>query len=220
MGNEIRTGWTSGATLTAVIRRKSDSYVWYPTDGVWEAFGTGARANSNYDITLVDKSGDYYVGNFDANIADPALYDVILLVGGVFAGIQALNWDGSQRDETYKRLAGGAGYIGDYKANYTVVFTWESGQVTASGGTIRVYKDGSVSEVNIPTGVTEILDFDGMTGKHRVEIDLSANSFYSLKSGYSVIRKDATIFGQTLTFTIAEFSIQNRFEHKPFRPGG
>jgi len=218
--HEIRTGRTSGATLSAVVRRRADQKVWYPAGAVWEAFGTGSRTNSDYDIALTDHSGDYYSGHFDANITDPELYDVILLVEGVYAGIQGLNWDGSQRDESYKQLATGAGYKGDYKEGGQVSFFWESGQVTASGGTVRVYKDGDISQVTVPTGVTETLDFDGITGRHRVEIDMSVNPLYSIGSDYSVVRKDVTIFGQTVTLVIAEFSVQHRYKHKPFRPGG
>lgn len=221
MSNEIRTGFTSGNTLSAVVRRRADAYVWYPAGGVWETFGGGAgRTNSDYDIALADKGGDYYVGDFDANIIEPELYDLVLLVGGVFAGIQQFNWDGTQRDESYKHLAVGAGYVGDYRVNGNVVFTWESGQVTASGGSVRVYKDGNISQVTVPTGITETIDFDGMAGMHRVEIDLSANSFYSKDSDYSVVRKDVTVSGQAVTLVIAAFSIENRYEHKPFNPGG
>ena len=92
------------------------------------------------------------MGDFDADITDPAMYDVILLIGGVFAGIQGLTWNGSSREENTKQLAAGRGYIGDYKAKDTVVFTWESGQVTVSGGSIRVYKDANVSEVTVRPG--------------------------------------------------------------------
>ncbi|MCJ7483873.1 MAG: hypothetical protein MUO31_13020 [Thermodesulfovibrionales bacterium] len=219
MSNEIRTGFTSGNTLTAVIRRKSDFFVWYPAANVWEAFGTGARTNADYDIALVDKGGDWYVGDFDADITDPLMYDVILLIGGVFAGIQGLEWNGSSREENTKQLATGRGYIGDFKVNDTLSFTWESGMITASGGSIRVYKDGNTSEVTVPTGVTETLDFDSITGKHKVEIDLSANTFYSKKSDYTVIRKDVVIFGQTLDLVIAEFSIEHR-TRRGFVPGG
>lgn len=220
MSSEIRTGFTSGNTLTAVIRRKSDFFVWYPTNNAWEVFGGGAgRTNSDYDISLVDKSGDYYVGDFDADITDAALYDVLLLVGGVFAGIQGLDWNGSSRDESTKQLAQGRGYIGDYKANGIVNFTWESGQVSASGGTVRVYKNNGTTEIAVPTGVTETLNFDSVTGQNRVEIDLNVNPSYTKKSDYSVVRKDVTIFGQVLTLTIAEFSIENR-TRRGFVPGG
>lgn len=114
----------------------------------------------------------------------------------------------------------GAGYIGDYKVDETVAFTWKSGQVTASGGSIKVYKDANTSEVTVPTGVTEYIDFDSITGNHRVEIELNANSFYAKRSDYTVVRDNVIIHGQTITLVIAEFSIQNRYEHIPFRPGG
>lgn len=220
MSAEIRTGWSSGATLSAVVRRRADAYVWYPAGGAWEVFGTGGRTNADCDILLTDHGGNYYVGDFDANITDPELYDLILLVGGVFAGIQGLNWDGSQRDETYKQLASGAGYIGDFKKDKTIHFFWESGQVTASGGTITVYRDGGTSEATIPTGVEEALDFAGVTGRHRVEIDLSVNPFYKIGSDYGVVRNGVTIFGQTITLVIAEFSIEHRWTNVHFRYGG
>lgn len=220
MSNEIRTGFASGNTLSAVARRRADQYVWYPSGGVWEVFGTGDRTNADYDISLTDKGGNYYVGDFDGNITEPELYDLILLVGGVFAGMQQFNWDGTQRDESYKHLATGAGYVGDYKANGLVVFTWASCQVTPSGGSVRVYKDSDEAEVTVPTGVTETIDFDSNTGRHRVEIDLSANSFYSRRSDYSVLRKDVVIYGMIMSLEIAAFSIENRYEHKPFSPGG
>jgi len=49
---------------------------------------------------------------------------------------------------------------------------------------------------------------------------LNVNAFYAVESDYSVVRNGVSIFGQTITLVIAEFSIQHRFEHKPFRPGG
>ena len=126
----------------------------------------------------------------------------------------------SAENNALNGLAQSAGYIGDFKEDKTISFFWESGQVTASGGTIRVYKDGNTSEITVPTGITETIDFDGMTGRHRVEIDLSANPSYSIDSDYSVVRKDVVISGQTISLVIAEFSIQHRYEHRPFRPGG
>jgi len=220
MASEIRTGFTSGNTLTAVIRRKSDFYVWYPTGGVWEVFGTGARTNADYDIALVDKTGDWYVGDFDANITDPANYDVLILIGGVYAGIQGLEWSGSARDESAKKLANGAGWIGDCLEDSTISFFWESGIVTASGGTTQVYKNNGTTPCTVPTGVTETLNFNSVTGKHRIELDLSANAFYVKNADFSVVRNAVTVFGQVITLVIAEFSIEHRYEHKPFRPGG
>jgi hypothetical protein len=220
MSAEIRTGWPSGASLSAVVRRRVDAYVWYPAGTVWEAHGTGGRTNSDYDIALTDKLGDYYIGTFDANITDPDLYDVLLLVGGVFSAIHSLKWDGSQRDETYKKLAEGAGYIGNFKKDRILSFFWESGQVTASGGAIRVYKGGNTDYAIYPTGVTEAIDFAGVKGRHRVEIDLGATPFYAIENDYGVVRSSVIIFGQIVTLVIAEFSIEHRYEHKPFRPGG
>lgn len=147
---------------------------------------------------------------------------------GWFTGIctGVLAWRGpmiifrtTEENNALNALAVGAGYIGDYKAGDSLAFTWESGQVTVSGGTIRVYKDANTTEVTVPTGVTETLDFDSLTGRHRVEIELNANVFYTKNSDYSVIRKDVAISGQTITIEIAEFSIENR-TRRGFVPGG
>jgi len=67
MANEIHVDYTSGNTLYAVVRNGAGE-VWYVGGQVFEAWGTGSRAADDYDISLTDKSGHRYVGNFDSNI--------------------------------------------------------------------------------------------------------------------------------------------------------
>ena len=67
MANEIHVDYTSGNTLYAVVRN-SVGEVWYAGGQVFETWGTGGRAADDYDISLIDKSGNRYVGNFDSNI--------------------------------------------------------------------------------------------------------------------------------------------------------
>ena len=68
MANEIHVDYTSGSTLYAVVRNGAGE-VWYAGGQVFESWGTGGRAANDYDTSLTDKSGNRYVGNFDANIA-------------------------------------------------------------------------------------------------------------------------------------------------------
>jgi len=68
MANEIHIDYPSGNTVYAVVRNTSGQ-VWYPSGQVFEDWGTNGRDADDYDMTLTDKSGDRYVGDFDANIS-------------------------------------------------------------------------------------------------------------------------------------------------------
>jgi len=65
--NEIRSFQESGNTLYSVIR-EVDGDVWYITGQVFEAWGTDARTANDYDIALTDKSGGFYVGDFNTAV--------------------------------------------------------------------------------------------------------------------------------------------------------
>jgi hypothetical protein len=67
MANEIHIDYTSGNMLYAVVRNSAGE-VWYPVGQVFESWGTGGRTADDYDISLTDKSGSRYVGDFDVNI--------------------------------------------------------------------------------------------------------------------------------------------------------
>lgn len=68
MANEIHVDYPSGSNLYAVIRNSSGQ-VWYPAGQAFEIWGYDHRDADDYDISLTDKSGDIYIGNFDSNIA-------------------------------------------------------------------------------------------------------------------------------------------------------
>jgi hypothetical protein len=67
MANEIHADYASGNTLYAVVRNKAGD-VWYPAGQVFEAWGTDGRSVDDYDLSLTDKNGGRYVGDFDGNI--------------------------------------------------------------------------------------------------------------------------------------------------------
>ena len=68
MSNEIHINYSSGSTLYAVIRN-GVGQVWYAGGQVFEAWGTSGRTANDYDISLTDKGGSRYVGDFDNNIS-------------------------------------------------------------------------------------------------------------------------------------------------------
>jgi hypothetical protein len=67
MSNEIHINYSSGSTLYAVIRNEAGE-VWYSSGQVFEPWGTGSRTANDYDISLTDKGGSRYVGDFGGNI--------------------------------------------------------------------------------------------------------------------------------------------------------
>jgi hypothetical protein len=67
MSNEIHIDYTSGSTLYAVVRNGAGK-VWYAGGQVFESWGTGNRTANDYYISLTDKGGSRYVGDFDGNI--------------------------------------------------------------------------------------------------------------------------------------------------------
>ena len=67
MANEIQADYASGNTLYAVIRNNSGG-VWYIAGEAFETWGTDGRDADDYNISLIDKGGSRYIGNFDGNI--------------------------------------------------------------------------------------------------------------------------------------------------------
>jgi hypothetical protein len=67
MANEIHIDYASGNTVYAVVRNGTGQ-VWYPAGQAFEDWGTSGHDADSYDISLADKYGDRYVGDFDADI--------------------------------------------------------------------------------------------------------------------------------------------------------
>ena len=110
-------------------------------------------------------------------------------------------------------------YLGDFSVGATVKFKWNTtvagtGSVTRStNGTVRIYKDASVTQRTSASGITDTEDFDALTGLHHLTIDLSDNTdagFYASGSDYQVVVEGMVAGGETFNVTIANFSIENR----------
>ena len=111
MSNEIHADYTSGNTLYAVIRNKAGD-VWYISGEVFEAWGTAGRDADGYDISLTDKSGSKYVGDFDNNIPAGRYCVQIFLQAGAnpddsdsLIGSSELFWSGTGKITPDKLLA-------------------------------------------------------------------------------------------------------------------
>lgn len=68
MANEIHIDYQSGFAVYAVIRNTAGE-VWNPSSQVFESWGSAGHDADDYDISLVDKGGDRYTGDFDAAIS-------------------------------------------------------------------------------------------------------------------------------------------------------
>lgn len=109
--------------------------------------------------------------------------------------------------------------LGDVSAGATIQVPWSSNgadgaSITrATDGSIRVYKDNSTTQRSSSAGITDSEDFDGITGVHLVNIDLSNNTdagFYAAGHNYHVMLVAASIDGKTVNSWLATFSIENR----------
>lgn len=107
MANEIQLiGFPSGNTLYAIIRN-SDGEVWYPTGEVFEEWGESGRTANDYSIPMADKSGSFYVADFDTAIdasTTPYLIQIFTQDGGTPAdtdsvvGEDSITWNGVSAD--------------------------------------------------------------------------------------------------------------------------
>lgn len=111
MANEIHIDYASGSTLYAVIRNKAGE-VWYTSGQVFETWGTAGRTANDYDISLTDKGGSRYVGDFDSNIpAGRYSVQVFLQTGAYpadtdnFVGGNQIIWSGTGMVTCDKLLA-------------------------------------------------------------------------------------------------------------------
>jgi hypothetical protein len=106
-------------------------------------------------------------------------------------------------------------YLGDFKKDSALYFCWSTNDKDGASitrqtdGTIKVYKNDGATESTL--GITDIEDFDGLTGVHNCKIDLDIDAFYAKGHDYSVVLSGAVVDGETVNTVLATFSIENRF---------
>ena len=111
MANEVHTDYASGNTLYAVVRDIVGN-VWHVAGQVFEAWGTAGRTADDYDISLTDKSGSRYVGDFDVNIPAGRYFVQTFLQAGAnpvdsdtLVASEEIVWSGAGRLTADKMLA-------------------------------------------------------------------------------------------------------------------
>ena len=111
MANEIHVDYAPGNTLYTVVRNIAGD-VWHVAGQVFETWGTAGRTADDYDMSLTDKSGSRYVGNFDANIpAGRSSVQTFLQAGpnpadsDTLVAVEQIVWSGTGRVTADKMLA-------------------------------------------------------------------------------------------------------------------
>lgn len=111
-------------------------------------------------------------------------------------------------------------YIGDFAEDESVVHyfnTFDSNDPSASvtitnlvDADLKVHKDGSVTDI-VTDGATIAIDFDTITGTHKVTIDTSVHADYAIGADYMVRMEGTTVDAGTINAALFTFSIENRY---------
>ncbi len=108
--NEVRSYYESSLNLYFCVRNSSGQ-VWYVSGDTFEDWGTGGRDADDYDISLTDKSGSLYLGDFDTDISEGYYSIVIYQKAGANPAdtdyalmYEEGYWDGSNWQTTSKQL--------------------------------------------------------------------------------------------------------------------
>ena len=106
-------------------------------------------------------------------------------------------------------------WLGRFSNTQTLRFLWNTSQASGASvtrstdGSIRVYKNDGAGQRSTSAGITDTEDFDGITGVHLCEVDLSDNTdpnFYSLGQ-FQVELVTSVIGGASVNVPIAHFEI-------------
>ena len=78
MANEIHIDYQSGLTIYACLRNITGE-VWNPSLQAFEQWGSDGHTADDYHISLTDKGGNRYTGDFDAAIG-PGRYSIQIFI--------------------------------------------------------------------------------------------------------------------------------------------
>ena len=108
-------------------------------------------------------------------------------------------------------------YYGDFGEDDTVNIpfnTFSSDDPSASvtitdlaDADIKVHKDAHIDQI-VTDGATVVINFDGITGNHMINIDTSVDAAYATGSEYQVRMEGTTVDGATINAWIGAFSIE------------
>ena len=199
MSDEVKVIYLAGKTLTADV---------FQPDGSERQFNISLteHAGTNNSLYLGDcatiQAGDIIAADEGTTLVGGGEYKQLVSGSGAGSAVSS------------------AGYVGDFKEDAVLTFSWHTTVAPSTNGTIRVYKENSNDEVTTPKGITDTRDFDSQTGTHRCSINLAANSFYARDANYLVVLSGAIIDGVTVNVVIATFSIEKRYQGVTFTKEG
>ena len=108
-------------------------------------------------------------------------------------------------------------YYGDFAEDDTVNIpfnTFSSDDPSASvtitdlaNADIKVHKDAHIDQI-VTDGATVVIDFDGITGNHMINIDTSVDAAYATGSEYQARIEGTTVDGATINAWVGSFSIE------------
>jgi hypothetical protein len=104
-------------------------------------------------------------------------------------------------------------YLGDFLPGQMIRVPWSTNSKTgaaitrAANGVIAVYRGADLAESNV--GVTDVEDFDGVTGLHLTSVD-TTSGFYIPHEDYRVCLVGSTVDGEAVSAVLGAFSILNR----------
>ena len=111
MANEIQADYVSGSTLYAVIRNRAGQ-VWHPDQRMFEDWGLDGHAAEDYAISLTDRAGSRYIGDFDGSIPSGCYYLQVFRQAGAtpadtdpLVGSREILWTGTAELTATKLLA-------------------------------------------------------------------------------------------------------------------
>jgi hypothetical protein len=163
-------------------------------------------ADGELSIALTSDDTDT-LGRLEIALLDE---DVFLPVSKEFMVMPASTYE-SMFGSVSDRLVVPAGYVGDIELGQTLHILWGTTTDLDDAGTLRLYKDNGTGEIEVPTGITDSRDFDGLTGVHLCSIDTATlNNFYAAKADYHLVLAGASKNGVTIKAEAASFSIENR----------
>jgi len=200
--DEIRIDYPSAENVYAIVR-EDDGDVWYVAGDTFEAWGTGSRDADDYDIAMVDKGGDFHVGDFDADIS-----------AGTYT-IHIWQKDGANPDETADSIIASIRIVWNGTVEETIIDSsgrtdvgqWLGNAVTVSGGN---------PDVNI-----ESIDADAITASAIATDAITATEIAADAIGASELAADAIgsseLAATAATEIIDDFETQSQADPTGFQ---
>jgi len=185
--SRLKFGWQIGSTLTYGAYQEDGTEITaagasLPESGTAPGYFTVIDAAVGLDDVVVVKEGSEVVG-----------FGETVSAVGYGAGIVE-----------------SAGYVGDYKMNETLYFTFSTSKSYTAAGALRVFKNNETSPLGTAQATLD-RDIGSEVNIHSVSVVITEAN-YDKQTDYSVVISGATIGGETITAVVGTFSVENRWQ--------